>query len=40
LAFAETFHDWTRGVTGIPSVLRQLVRMPWERERAFEPHPH
>jgi pyruvate/2-oxoglutarate dehydrogenase complex dihydrolipoamide dehydrogenase (E3) component/uncharacterized membrane protein YdjX (TVP38/TMEM64 family) len=40
LAFAEAFHDWARGAAGILAVLRQLVRMPWERERAFEPRTH
>ena len=40
LAFAEAFHEWTRGAASVPAVVNRLARMPWDRERAFQSEPH
>ena len=40
LAFVEAFHQWMRGAASVPAVVSSLVRMPWDRERAFQSEPH
>ncbi|HEX6005681.1 MAG TPA: FAD-dependent oxidoreductase [Burkholderiales bacterium] len=40
LAFAETYQRWMRGAASVGSLLAQLARLPWNRERALQPGPH
>ncbi|MGQ0750878.1 MAG: FAD-dependent oxidoreductase [Betaproteobacteria bacterium] len=40
LAFVEAFHQWMRGAASVPAVLSRLMRVPWDRERAFQSEPH
>ena len=40
LAFAEAFQEWMRGAASAASVAGRLLRMPWNRQRAFQPGPH
>jgi len=40
LAFVDVFHQWMRGAARAPAVASRLVRVPWDRERAFQSEPH
>ncbi|HET7596190.1 MAG TPA: hypothetical protein VFK15_04605, partial [Burkholderiales bacterium] len=40
LAFADTYQRWMRGAASAGSLLVQLARLPWNRERAFQTDPH
>jgi pyruvate/2-oxoglutarate dehydrogenase complex dihydrolipoamide dehydrogenase (E3) component/uncharacterized membrane protein YdjX (TVP38/TMEM64 family) len=40
LAFVEAFHEWMRGTAGMPAVLSRLMRLPRDRERAFQSDLH
>ena len=39
LAFAEALQSWMRGTSSVSAVAGQLFRMPWNRQRAFQPGP-
>ena len=40
LAFAESFQSWRRGTSSLLGVLWRLARLPWDRQRAFQPDQH
>jgi pyruvate/2-oxoglutarate dehydrogenase complex dihydrolipoamide dehydrogenase (E3) component/uncharacterized membrane protein YdjX (TVP38/TMEM64 family) len=40
LAFAEAFQAWMRGAARLPAVAARLLRMPRDRQRAFQPGQH
>ena len=40
LAFAESFQSWRRGTASLLGVLGRLARLPWDRQRAFQPDQH
>jgi pyruvate/2-oxoglutarate dehydrogenase complex dihydrolipoamide dehydrogenase (E3) component/uncharacterized membrane protein YdjX (TVP38/TMEM64 family) len=40
LAFAESFQSWRRGTASLVGVLGRLARLPWDRQRAFQPDQH
>jgi pyruvate/2-oxoglutarate dehydrogenase complex dihydrolipoamide dehydrogenase (E3) component len=40
LAFAESFQSWRRGTASHVGGLGRLARLPWDRQRAFQPDQH
>jgi pyruvate/2-oxoglutarate dehydrogenase complex dihydrolipoamide dehydrogenase (E3) component len=40
VAFAESFQSWRRGTASLFGVLGRLSRLPWDRQRVFQPDQH